>query len=176
MKQKEEKWINEAVQGSNRAFAKLVKIYTGMIFKLTYNMTGNLEDAKDITQETFTRAFINISSFNRKSKFSTWLYRIAYNKSVDLLRKKSRINTGLDESKFNIPENSSKKFYTGKQDAIEKALGTLTQNQKTAVVLYYYHNCSLKEIAEVLGCAHSTARVHLFRGLKKLKKELKDFK
>jgi len=176
MDKKEEKWVKEAIKGSDRAFAKLVKTYTGMIFKLTYDLTGNFEDAKDLTQETFTRAFININGFSGNSKFSTWLYKIAYNRSIDFLRKRSKIKTGLNESKFHAQEDKNKVLYTDKQEAIESALTNLTQNQKTAVVLYFYHGFSLKEIGEVLGCAHSTARVHLFRGLKKLKKELKDFK
>ena len=172
MMKSEEKRIRENQNGNKKLFAGIVKKYTGMVFKLIWDLTSNIEDTKDLTQETFSRAFININSFQFKSGFSTWLYEIAYNCTMDFLRKNARISTGLEENNFQSTGNSPDYDSERKTKSLNAALSTLPEKQKIAVVLHFYHQISLKEVGEILGCSHSTARVHLFRGLKKLRQEL----
>ena len=88
----DEKWICMAQEGSRKAFDRLVQEYVARIFRLLYDMIGNYEDAQDLTQETFIRAFLNIRQYRRAAKFSTWIYRIAYNVAIDFKRRDSRIS------------------------------------------------------------------------------------
>ena len=176
----DQKWVRRAQDGSRKAFDRLVREYVPRIFRLLYDMTGNYEDAQDLTQEAFMKAFTNLKGYRGDAKFSTWLYRIAYNVAIDFLRKDRKMQrTGWDSQekiaslKTYDPSNSG--TYTGESDAIAKALQNLTHPQRTAVVLNYYHGFRMKEIAEVLGCAEATARVHLFRALRRLKDELGDY-
>ena len=87
MGQGDEKWVRKAQEGSRSAFDKLVYRYVDRIFHLLYDLTGNHEDAQDLTQEAFLRAFLNIRRYRGEAKFSTWLYRIAYNVGIDFKRK-----------------------------------------------------------------------------------------
>lgn len=176
----EDKWVRLAQQGSRRAFDKIVRLYTPRIFRLLYDLTGNYEDAKDLTQEAFMKAYVNVNRFRGEAKFSTWLYRIAYNVAVDYKRKDRkmvRVDWESQEKAASLKsyDPSESGIYTGSHEAIETALQKLTPSQRTAVVLNYYHGFRMREIGDILGCSESTARVHLFRALKKLKDELKDF-
>ena len=173
-----EEWVQKAQKGSKKAFDKLVRRYVELIFHLLYDITGNYEDAQDLTQEAFLRAFMNIRQYRGDAKFSTWLYRIAYNVGVDFKRRKRMVySQEFQEQKMVLnrfsPNDGSE--YTGKTEAIEAALQRLTRPQRTAVVLHYYHGCRMREIGEIVGCSEGTVRVHLFRGLRRLRDELKDF-
>jgi RNA polymerase sigma-70 factor (ECF subfamily) len=176
----DEKWVSKAQEGSKKAFDRLVRKYAELIFHLLYDLTGNYEDAQDLTQETFLRAFINIRKYRGDAKFSTWLYRVAYNLGIDFMRRRKRgleVDWESQERKGVLErfDPSDGKGYTGEREAIEGALKTLTQSQRMAVVLHYYHGFQMREIGEVLGCSEGTVRVHLFRALRRLRKQLKDY-
>jgi len=170
MADKTQKWIAQAVRGSDRAFNRLIKAFSPMVFSIAVDLTANVEDARDISQETFFRAYRNIGSFKGTSRFSTWLYRIAYNCSIDFIRKNRGRYVPIDEKTLTASHPGRENQHTAHSRKLEKALGNLSEKQKTAVVLFYYHGLPLTEIGEILSCSHSTARVHLFRGLKNLKK------
>lgn len=180
MGQDVEKWVRKAQEGSRRAFDKLVLRYIKRIFRLLYDITGNYEDAQDLTQEAFLRAFLNIRGYRGDAKFHTWLYRIAYNVGIDFERRSRRLSRVEWDSQrqkrtvgpFDPAKNGE---YTGEREAIEAALQTLTQPQRLSVVLFYYHGFRMREIGEILGCSEGTARVHLFRALRRLRKELRDY-
>ncbi len=174
------KWVRQTQEGSRRAFDSLVLKYVERIFRLLYDITGNYEDAQDLTQEAFLRAFLNIQQYRGDAKFSTWLYRIAYNLGIDFKRKGRRMpRAGGDfhEQKTTLDRfvSISDQEYTGESEALEAALQRLTSSQRLTVVLYYYHGFRMREIGEILGCAEGTARVHLFRALRRLRKELRDY-
>jgi RNA polymerase sigma-70 factor (ECF subfamily) len=180
MIQDDEKLVRRAQRGSKRAFGRIVGSYTARIFRFLFDMTGNYEDAQDLTQDVFLRVFLNIKKFRGDSKFSTWLYRIAYNIGIDFRRRKVRArHEDWDSHDYKISlerYNSIKEDgFSGVSDAIDNALGKLTPSQRSAVVLNYYHGFRMKEIGQILGCAEGTVRVHLFRAMKRLRKELKDF-
>lgn len=179
MGREDEKLIRKAKDGSRKAFDELVRQYLPRVFRLLYDMTGNYEDAQDLTQETFIKVYTSIDRFRGEAKFSTWLYRIAYNAAIDFRRQKKRVNkVSLDSEystlgrKLKAPEVEA---FSGEGDAVEAALQKLTESQRTAVVLNYYHGLRMKEIAEIIGCSESTVRVHLFRALRRLRQELRDF-
>jgi RNA polymerase sigma-70 factor (ECF subfamily) len=179
MKDKDEKWIKKAQEGSKQAFNKIIQDNIPTIFHLLYDMTGNYEDAQDLAQETFIKAFLKIGQYSSKAKFSTWLYRIAYNVAIDFQRKKKRVSNGNLENlyqkkgHFKNGHLSDKMEYSGENEAIESALSKLTDAQRMAVVLHYYHGFKTREIGEMLGCSEGTARVHLFRAIRHLRKDLR---
>ena len=176
----DEIWAQQVQQGTKKAFNKIVRKYTPLIFHLLYDITGNYEDAQDLTQEAFLRAFLRIRQYRGEAKFSTWLYRIAYNIGIDFRRRRKK-TTGVEiynqEQQGILRRVIDRKndWYTGESEAIEAALQKLTQPQRLAVTLNYYHGFRMREIGEIIGCSEATVRTHIFRALRRLRKELKDF-
>lgn len=168
----EAKCIQQVKQGSERAFEHLVRRYTPMVFGLLMELVANPEDAKDLTQEAFIKAYRNMKWFRETARFSTWLYRIAYNTGIDFQRsKKAKRHVPLEavnEAAFSLEPS----VYSGRSEVIEKGLDALSPSQRVAVVMHYNQGLKLKEVAEILECAEATARVHLFRGLKRLREVL----
>ncbi len=180
MGRKDETWVGKARKGSRAAFDHLVTEYADLIFYLLYDLTGNYQDAQDLSQEAFIRAFQSLQTYRGDAKFSTWLYRIAYNVGIDFLRRERRIHTvevddTIRERELFHQGAVSSMEYTGEREAIDKALQHLSPSQRMAVVMHYFHGFTMKEISDILNCSPSTARVHLFRGLRHLKKKLKAF-
>ncbi len=175
-----EKWIKKIQSGNPEYFNKIVERYAKLIFSLLYEMTNNYEDTKDLTQETFLKAFKNIGTYEGKSKFDTWLYRIAYNVGIDYWRRQRKRRFVDIDSIRKIDQaysgRSNNNLYTGLNEVLQKGLQQLTQRQRAAVVLSYFHGFTIKEIGSVLGCSEATVRVHIFRAFNKLRKELKGFK
>ncbi|MBN1349595.1 sigma-70 family RNA polymerase sigma factor [candidate division KSB1 bacterium] len=171
--------IQRAKSGDRRAFGKLVKKNQERILFLAYDLVGDQEEAKDLAQESFIRAFEKLPLFEERSQFSTWLYRITVNLAKDYHRRKNRRSIeSLDES-MQIADPAT--FSPDSQDPLEgnsisehleEALDKLSIKQRTATVLRYFHQKSSREIAEIMGCAESTARIHVFRGVANLKKIL----
>ena len=120
------------------------------------------------------KAFRNIRDFEEKSLFSSWLYRIAINASFDALKTRARRKKQPVEAANQVPVDSHQKdAVIPMDDDMVNAIGKLSDNQHTAIVLRYFHNRSIHEISEVLDCAESTVRIHLHRGIQKLQKDLK---
>ncbi len=189
MNESEERLIQKAKAGDKDAFGKLVKKYHQKMLYVAYDLMGNYEDAKDLAQETFLRAFLKLSQFQERAQFSTWLYRVLYNLAIDTHRRKKRtpvrsleetITGDLDrksiipDSVIVLPNEQVDNEELGRQ--INEALDHLTFNQRTAVILRYYHQKSSKEISDVMGCAESTVRIHIFRALAHMKKYLGEYK
>jgi len=183
----EEQLLIQAQNGSRTAFSTLVKRYEEKVFYLAYDLVGDYDDAKDLAQDVFIRVYKKLDQFQARSKFSTWIYRITVNMAMDRHRMKNRYATqSLDHSMIEIDRmDMNKKFNTEKADDkvlqheqhehIQQALEKLSDNQKTAAILKYYHQKSSREIAEIMGCSESTARIHVFRALKNLQKHLKNY-
>jgi RNA polymerase sigma factor (sigma-70 family) len=176
MAQDTEKWVNKARAGSRSAFDRLVKRYSPLIFRFLYDLTGNYEDARDLTQDTFLKALTGLGNFRGDSKFSTWLYKIAYHLGIDFKRsRKHRSGVTVDEKLEIFVEPQPEAVDPDARAAMENGLARLTHAQRTAVVLHYYHQRRMREIGEILGCSESTVRVHLHRAMNHLRKELKEF-
>ena len=180
------KLVQSAKSGNRAAFSKLVKKYERKVFYLAFDLVHDYEDAKDIAQDAFIKSFEKLQQFEERAQFSTWLYRITVNLAMDQhRRRKRRPHDSLEENIHEIErqkkveqaeegQRSELELQTSAQRVqIEKAMAHLSENQRVATVLKYFHQKSSKEIAEVLGCSESTARIHLFRALKNMKKHLK---
>lgn len=170
----DKKLVQKALKGNKTAFGKLVELYQDYILNLAFDYLGNYEEAKDAAQDVFMKAYNNLKTFNQKSEFKTWIYRIAVNTNLDYLKKQNSMlkNTNLfnKEVSENINRDTTVDIW---DDRFKDAINTLSENQYSAVVLKYFHDKSTSEISEILECDINTVRVHLFRGIEKLKQLFK---
>lgn len=178
--------IEQLKQGSESAFKKLVENHQNLVVNTCYGLVQNREDAEDIAQEVFIEVYRNIQKFRADSKVSTWLYRIAVNRSLNHIRDnkknkwfwsfedevaaKSRELQQLESSKTDEPEWELE----NKQRAIilHEAINSLPKNQKVAFTLSKYEELSYQEIAEVMELSVSSVESLLFRAKKGLQKKL----
>ena len=184
-RESDQKLVHLAKAGKQAAFGQLAKKYQNKVYYLAYDLVGDYDDAKDIAQDAFIKAYEKINQFEERAQFSTWLYRITVNLAMDLhRRRKRRPHESLEENIREIEKQktveqaeegrrSELQLQTSAQRRqLEKALQKLSEHQRVATVLKYFHQKSSKEIADVLGCSENTARIHLFRALRNLKKHL----
>ena len=160
-----------ARQGSKGAFDKLVRKYRDQMLALAYDFVNDYELAGDITQEAFINAYRRIRDFEERAKFSSWLYRIVVNTSLDALRikrQRSVLSVGNDINPDDLPADTPHISADGPDDRLIAALQGLAENQQTAIILRYFHDKDIYEIADILACSESTVRVHLHRAIRKL--------
>lgn len=184
-KESDQQLVQAAKAGNRAAFGKLAIKYQNKVFYLAFDLVGDYEDAKDIAQEAFIRAFEKLAQFEERAQFSTWLYRITVNLAMDSHRRRKRKpHEPLEE---NIREIERQKKVEQNEEGLrsetllqnvaqrkqlEVALQKLSNHQRVATVLKYFHQKSSREIAAVLDCSESTVRIHLFRALRNLRKHL----
>jgi len=176
--------IQQAQAGDTRAFDQLIRRHDRRILQITYSILGNLQDAQDIYQETFLKAYSNISTFRFESELSTWLSRIAVNLAITYRKRrqlhqflsfdsgpeKAEGKRQLETAIENHPENSllSREL----RQKIESSLDHLSPQQRTIFVLKHFHGYKIKEIAELLSCTEGTIKNQLFRAIQKVKQYL----
>lgn len=166
--------IKDICAGQTQLYAILVKRYEGLIFTLCLRMMKNREDAEEVAQDVFVKAYQALSGFKGDAKFSSWLYRIAYNRSLDMLARKKRQpsfeNTEeLANSNFENIENALDNMEHAKQQSfIKEAINQLESEDAFIVTVYYYEEQSVAEIAQITGLTESNIKIKLFRSRKKL--------
>lgn len=166
--------IKKVLGGDRNAYAYLVDKYKTMVFTLALQITKDREEAEEVTQDTFIKAFQSLKGFQGKAKFSSWLYRIVYNTAISNLRKKEKGRISLDET--NIDEAlylESKKNHESlslaeRQKYLELALDSLDKDERMFIILYYYEERELDEIAQIAGITKTNTKVRLFRARKKI--------
>lgn len=176
---------DEARKGNQHAFRLLVERHSPQIFRLAYRMTGNEQDAEDMVQETFLRAYKQLHRFDGRAAFGTWLYRICANCSLDLIR--ARKTRKEQASGMEDPENKSswldrvaaadpspERSTQSSQLAglLESALGQLSEMERVAFVLRHYEGAEIEEIARTLGVRANAAKHSVFRAVQKLRRAL----
>ncbi len=179
--------IRQAVDHSNQqAYTELMQIYKDTIFYMLLRMTGNHEDAEDLTIETFGKAFTNIRQYNGSYAFSTWLFRIASNNCIDFMRKKKKnvlnqdANEDIDDQdeKFNFVIdliNPEEKFIKSqKADVVRQVVETLKPRYRKLILMRYFDERSYEEIAEELELPLGTVKAQLFRAREFLYRSLKN--
>ena len=162
------KLIRQSKEGRRAAFGKLVRKYQDPIFELVYDYLGNYEEARDTAQDVFMKAFNRLGSFEEKARFSTWLYRIAVNQSLDVIRKKERQKLILNREKR---EPADQDDTTSRNGAIDLDQAGLSEAQHTAIILRFFQDMSVPEIAEIMDCSESTVRTHVYRAVNKLRRQ-----
>ncbi|CAL2083200.1 RNA polymerase sigma-70 factor, ECF subfamily [Tenacibaculum sp. 190524A05c] len=167
-------YIEKTLKGDTNAFAFLVNNYKVMVFSLAMKMLKSREEAEEISQDTFIKAYKNLSKFKGDSKFSTWLYKIAYRSCLDSLKKnreKYHADT-IDEitiNKINSTDNILEEISRKERAVIIKeCLDRLPEEERTILWMFYYDELSLKEILEITDLSESNLKVKLHRARKRL--------
>ena len=172
----ENKIIQRILAGERDAFALIVDRYKEAIFNLAYRMTGNYDDANDLSQEAFFRAYRKLGYYKTDHKFFTWLYTISLNLIRNHLRKRkfekllqwgaeTHDNAAVNDS----PGSSEQELIMGEDAArLNKHLLTLPPGIREALVLRYFQNLSFEEIAVIAGISLSAAKMRVYRGIEKL--------
>lgn len=178
----EQQWIAAARQGDQEAFAQLIHLYEKRVFALTLRMCKNPSDAEEAAQEAFFSAWQGIRFFREESSFSTWLYRLASNACVDLLRKEGRHRSAAgpslnDEALDMDVADTAPSPHTLAERAelrqqIEKGLSALPEEYRHVLILRELHQRSYDEISEILSLDLGTVKSRINRGRKRMRKIL----
>lgn len=170
--------IQKIQKGDNSAFAVLVDRYRDMVYTIIHRIVRNHEEAEEIAQDVFLKVFHSLDSFKGKSKFSTWLYRIAYNAAITRTRKKKVEMGALDEQLMEnyTQDEVNEDIYTldaqEQKKFIDHVLANLPEKEYLIITFYYKEECSIGEIAEITGLSESNVKVKLHRIRKKLYEDL----
>ena len=178
----DEELVARSMDGDVDSFNQLIKRWERPIYALAYRTLGREEDARDVCQETFLRAYRAINGFKGQAKFSSWLYRIALNLCRDWMRKQRRQPVVQMPEDVDITELASER---GPVESIETlvarkelgravaiAMAALPEEQRTAIVLKEYHGLTFQEIADMQGCPLSTVKTRLYQGLSVVRRQL----
>ncbi|MBN2481475.1 MAG: RNA polymerase sigma factor [Bacteroidales bacterium] len=166
--------IDRILHGEVSGFAILVDRYKDMAFTVAYRIIDNREDAEEIAQDAFLKAYRNLKQFRGKSKFSTWLYRIVYNTAVSKKRLRKIQVTSLEEVSYSDsatyadPEVESRNGEEEKASLLERAFTALAEDERTIISLYYLNDSSIDEIRNITGLSAANVKVKLFRARKKM--------
>lgn len=165
--------VEQCLNGRKDAFERLVERYQKLILNLTFRMCGDSDDAEDITQSVFLKAYDSLSRFDPTYKFYSWIYRIAMNESINHVKKKSRtIRTEVD---LIINEQTPEDIYAQNElsSQIQAALMKLDPVYRAVIVLQHFRHCSYEEIATILEIPVRTVRSRLYSARELLRKILK---
>jgi RNA polymerase sigma-70 factor (ECF subfamily) len=178
----DEELVARSRGGDLDSFNQLVVRWERPIYALAYRVIGREEDARDVAQETFLRAFRALGGFKGQAKFSSWLYRITLNLCRDWIRRERRTPLaqppeGVDLVELageSTPTESVEDLVSRKElgRAVAKAMANLPDEQRTAIILKEYHGLTFQEIAELLDCPLSTVKTRLYQGLTVLRRQL----
>lgn len=172
-------YIKKVLSGNLPSYAILVEKHKNLAFTLALRIAKNHEDAEEIAQDAFLKAYNSLNSFKEESKFSTWLYKIVFNTAISKMRKKQMLNVSIDEGtigntirdkQVNGLDNLHKKE---RKKIIAEAINRLKEEESVVMTLYYLNENNLKEIEEITGFSNSNIKILLHRGRKKLLFELK---
>ena len=181
--------IQQAAQGDITTFKKIVETHKKKVFYLAYDLTGQVEDAEDLAQEVFVKAFKGLKNFKGESGIGSWLYRITFNAFIDQKRKKSvrpegqpqesnerameLITNPTDQTSAN-PEVFTESIQI--QSHINAALDELSPRERAVFILKHYQGNKIKEISQILSISEGTIKSLLFRAIRKLQEKLAFYK
>jgi RNA polymerase sigma-70 factor (ECF subfamily) len=182
VEQSDAELVRQTLCGNTAAYNGLVQRYQRQVYNLAYRMLGNAEDAGDLVQETFLRAYSALASFRQDASFLTWLYKITSNLCIDQLRsRKSKGALSLEveleegrepasESRASAPEDSAVRGAV--QDVVHKAILNLPERYRVVVIMRHLQDMSVDEIARTLDLPTGTVKTHLFRARELLRERL----
>src|SRR5271154_1186666 len=180
--------VRRAQQEDMRAYDVLVRRYQERIYATVYHMTSNHEDANDLTQETFIKAYRALKTFKGDSSFYTWVYRIAVNKTINFLKqRKNRVHVSLNDVDFNaendpdlvalVSENTPRRDLNllELQEKLNGAMQKLSEHHRMVVTLHDIQGLSHEEIGKIMDCNVGTVRSRLFYARQQLQAHLSDY-
>ena len=177
-------FVARARTGDSDAFRVLVERHSRALFRLAFRMTGNQQDAEDVVQESFLRAYKQLGKFDERATFGTWLYRIAANCSLDLVRSRKRRSEhvaaageeGAEEIVLQLPTHEptpERMALSGEvRERVLEAMQELSANERTAFVLRHFEGMCIEEVSRVLECQPGAAKHSVFRAVQKLRRSL----
>ena len=171
-------YISEVIAGNTASYAVLINRHKDLVFTIAMNITRNREDAEEVAQDAFLKAFQKLAGFRKESSFQTWLYRIAYNEAISKIRKNKMKLLDLEEEiTGNIPEEEIEEDIAGLNDeeqkqVITKILDKLPEIDRVIVTLFYLESHPVTEIAEITGLGESNVKVRLHRVRKRIYSDL----
>jgi RNA polymerase sigma-70 factor (ECF subfamily) len=179
----EKELIDRLSKGDMAAFRELVEEYKKKMYYFALDMVGDPADAEDISQEVFLKVFRGFKTFKQDAKLSSWLYRIAYNASIDHLRRKALTPESVEDEILDISSAGFSESPASLDPArtaenrlisarVERALQKVSARERTVFLLRHYNDLMLDEIAETMQISVGSVKSYLFRCLRKLQKEL----
>lgn len=178
----DEELVTRSMGGDQDSFNQLVLRWERPIYALAYRVIGREEEARDVCQDTFLRAWRALPGFKGQAKFSSWLYRIALNLCRDWIRRQRRapvmqMPEGVDPLEMAAEHEPAESIETlvARRElsaVVEEAMTLLPEEQRTAIILKEYHGMTFQEIADLQGCPLSTVKTRLYQGLSVLRKHL----
>lgn len=173
--------IEKTLDGNTQAFSVLVERYQNYVFTIAVRMLRNREEAEEVAQDSFIKAFESLSTFRGESKFSSWLYSITYRKTLDRIRKNNNSRTielveEITESETEDIENALHFLQIQERnELIKKGIEELPEQDGAIITFFYFEELSIKEIAEITGLSEDNVKIKLYRSRKKLFTLLKYF-
>ena len=174
--------VTRAREGDQDAFRLLVERHSVRLFQLAFRMTGNEQDAEDLVQETFLRAYKQLNRFQSRAGLGTWLYRIAANCSLDLLRRQKRrgeqetVEFDSEEAfpaiLSDAPAPDQQVYHGEVRQKVESVMRELTPMERTAFVLRHFEGLSIGEIGSALGVGPGATKQSIFRAVQKMRRAL----
>ena len=166
----------QSMEKSNQTIGELMDLYGKQLINLAYTYCQDWSMSEDIVQEVFLNAYKNMEGFSGRSSYKTWLYAITINKSKDYLRKpslkKSFLQTFMQKTKLNVPTPEEEVLQKEGQRGLASEVMSLPIKYREVIILYYYDDLSMKEVAQLLGIPLSTAKTRIQRGRQALRKQL----
>jgi RNA polymerase sigma-70 factor (ECF subfamily) len=171
--------ISLVLKGDHNAYALLVERYKSYVFTLTLRFTKNREDAEEVSQDIFVKAYRSLADFKGTAKFSTWLYTIVNTTCITFLRKKRLDVRSLDDERtFEVADSQDSGFRANqveqksRQNMVNRAIAMLNPDDAQIITLFYKNEQSLEEIGQILGVEVNTAKVRLHRARTRLKDKM----
>jgi RNA polymerase sigma-70 factor (ECF subfamily) len=178
--------VARACEGDSEAFRSLVERHSRYVFQVSYRLTGSSQDAEDVVQETFLKAYRQLSRFESRADFRTWLHRIAVNCSIDLIRGRRHREIGHEPGDLETLGGADPDSNRGAgpdrlllsveiQERVGVALGDLTANERAAFMLRHVEGLPIRDVAAALGLKTEAAKNSVFRAVKKMRAALEPF-
>jgi RNA polymerase sigma-70 factor (ECF subfamily) len=170
----DEYYIDRVLKGDKSSYALLVERHKNMVFTITNRLMKSREEAEEVAQDAFLKAYRSLKKFRKQSKFSTWLYKIVYNQCISELRKKAQSTVSVDDeeyggfdledtyNKVDSLENADRKYF------IDKAVAQLNEDERMIITLYYQNEMNVDHIADIMNMTASNIKIKLYRSRKKL--------
>lgn len=173
--------VNAVLNGNTLAFQQLVEKYQYFVFTITSKVLSKREEAEEAAQDVFIKVYKTLASFEQRSKFSTWLYAIAYRTAIDQARKRNYLTNSIDDDDQYLQLEDQEGALPSDgiqqedlQTQLETAISRLKPIDATLITLFYLHENSVKEIAEITGLTESNIKTKLHRLREQLKEQLEN--
>ena len=179
-------YIDKILEGDTQSFSTLVSRYKDFVYTIAYRMVKSKEEAEEVAQDSFIKAYQSLSSFRGESKFSSWLYKVVYRKALDRIRMNNKkrtvelieeITVSGNEDTWGLPDENALHYLeeTEKKKIIQDSILQLKEQDAAIITFYYFEELSVREIADITKLSEDNIKIKLHRSRKRLFSLLKDY-